>query len=113
MSDMDFLFRKRFVIPGLAGVAAVLLFGSAIAQNRGPKISAPDRNAAVAVNSAWIEANKTGSQSWPTVGLDYSEDRYSRLTQINTDTVKTLGLVWTANLKTTRGVEATPVVVGG
>ena len=46
-------------------------------------------------------------------GLDYAETRFSRLTQINADNVKALGLVWAYDLESTRGVEATPLVVGG
>ena len=46
-------------------------------------------------------------------GLDYAETRFSRLRQITAANVKDLGLVWTYNLESTRGVEATPLVVDG
>ena len=35
------------------------------------------------------------SDSWPTYSGDYTGRRYSALTQINQDTVKSLGLSWT------------------
>ena len=39
--------------------------------------------------------------------------RFSKLNQINADNVKKLGLVWSYPLESSRGVEATPVVVDG
>ena len=50
---------------------------------------------------------------WPTTGLDYAETRFSKLSKLNADTVKNLGLVWSYPLESSRGVEATPVVVDG
>lgn len=65
------------------------------------------------VDSAFIEANTKRSRDWPTVGLDYAETRFSKLNQINTDNVRDLGLVWSYNLESSRGIEATPLVVDG
>ena len=58
-------------------------------------------------------ANTATSKDWPTIGLDYAETRFSKLNQITTDNVKKLGLEWTYPLESSRGVEATPVVVDG
>jgi quinohemoprotein ethanol dehydrogenase len=66
-----------------------------------------------AVDGASITANTATSKDWPTIGLDYAETRFSKLNQINTDNVKNLGLKWTYNLESIRGVEATPLVVDG
>jgi quinohemoprotein ethanol dehydrogenase len=66
-----------------------------------------------AVDGAFIKGNTASSNDWPTVGLDYAETRFSRLQQITSDNVKGLGLVWSYNLESSRGVEATPVVVDG
>jgi len=66
-----------------------------------------------AVDSAMIKANTASSQDWPTIGLDYAETRFSKLNQITSDNVKGLGLVWTYSLDSSRGIEATPVVIGG
>src|SRR4029078_659459 len=73
----------------------------------------PDHIRAVtsACDSASIKANSATSKDWPTVGLDYAETRYSKLNQINTDNVKNLGLMWSYPLDSSRGFEATPVVV--
>ena len=70
--------------------------------------------AAVAkVDGRFIRANAATGRDWPSYGLDYAETRHSRLAKITTDNVKDLGLVWSYDLESTRGVEATPVVVDG
>ncbi|HZF86775.1 MAG TPA: PQQ-dependent dehydrogenase, methanol/ethanol family, partial [Burkholderiaceae bacterium] len=69
--------------------------------------------AAKKVDGNFIRSNAAKTPDWPSVGLDYAETRYSRLNQIDTGNVKQLGLVWSYNLESTRGVEATPLVVDG
>ena len=54
--------------------------------------------------------------NWPTVNNDRSGTRFSPLTQINRDNVKTLSVAWTYNTgdagdKTT--IECTPIVIDG
>ena len=51
--------------------------------------------------------------NWPAYGRNFSEQRYSPLTQINTDTVKRLGVEWVMELPTDRSLTATPLVVDG
>jgi PQQ-dependent dehydrogenase (methanol/ethanol family) len=53
------------------------------------------------------------SANWLTYGRTYSEQRFSPLRQINDSTVRRMGLLWSHELPTTRGVEATPIVVDG
>jgi quinohemoprotein ethanol dehydrogenase len=78
------------------------------------KSTVPDIKAVTsAVDGAFIRSNTLTSKDWPTIGLDYSETRFSKLKQINTENVKNLGLVWSYNLESSRGVEATPIVVDG
>ena len=86
---------------------------AALAQNAAK--GSPEHIKAVtsAVDGASIKANTATSNDWPTIGLDYAETRFSRLNQINTDNVKRLGLAWSYPLESSRGVEATPVVVDG
>ena len=50
---------------------------------------------------------------WPLHGLGYEEQRFSPLDQINEQSVGRLGLAWSRELGTTRGLEATPIVVEG
>jgi quinohemoprotein ethanol dehydrogenase len=65
------------------------------------------------IDGAAIRANARTTADWPSHGLDYAETRFSKLDQINAGNVKNLGLVWSYNLESTRGVEATPLVVDG
>lgn len=51
--------------------------------------------------------------NWLSYGRTYDEQRFSPLTQINTDTVGRLGLAWYADLDTERGQEATPLIADG
>src|SRR5690606_36728373 len=51
--------------------------------------------------------------NWMSTGRDYNEQRFSPLDQINRDTVNQLGLAWYADIDTSRGQEATPIVVDG
>ncbi|GJM12504.1 MAG: alcohol dehydrogenase [Pseudohongiella sp.] len=50
---------------------------------------------------------------WMSYGRTYDEQRYSPLDQINKDSIDQLGLAWHADMTTSRGQEATPVVVDG
>jgi quinohemoprotein ethanol dehydrogenase len=65
------------------------------------------------VDGAMIVANERSTKDWPSYGLDYAETRFSKLRQINDGNVGKLGLVWSYNLESNRGVEATPVVIDG
>ena len=51
--------------------------------------------------------------NWISYGKNYQEDRHSRLMQINKSTIDNLGLVWSIELGTKRGLEATPIVYDG
>ncbi len=60
-----------------------------------------------------IIAADTEPGSWLTHGRTYGEQRFSPLTRISTDTVGRLGLAWTYEMRTNRGMSATPLVVDG
>ncbi len=51
--------------------------------------------------------------NWLSHGRTYDEQRFSPLDRINADNVAGLGLAWYYDLETSRGVEATPLVVDG
>src|SRR5712675_2154268 len=95
------------------GIGLAISCTGALAQNAAK--GSPDHIKAItsAVDSTSIKANTATSNDWPTIGLDYAETRFSKLNQINTDNVTKLGLVWSYSLDSSRGVEATPVVVDG
>jgi quinohemoprotein ethanol dehydrogenase len=50
---------------------------------------------------------------WTTYGRTNDEQRFSPLTQINEQNIGQLGLVWSRELGTTRGLEASPLVSNG
>ena len=95
----------RLLLVATAWVAA----GAALAADPEARI----RSATARVDGSMIRANAATSRDWPSYGLDYAETRFSRLRRITDANVKDLGLVWTYNLESTRGVEATPLVVDG
>ncbi|MGV3593139.1 MAG: PQQ-dependent dehydrogenase, methanol/ethanol family [Gammaproteobacteria bacterium] len=58
-------------------------------------------------------ANGATSSDWLTYGHDYAETRFSTLTQINVDNVDELGVAWTFDTDSFRGLEGTPLVKDG
>jgi quinohemoprotein ethanol dehydrogenase len=58
-------------------------------------------------------ANASQSNEWLTYGHDYAETRFSTLTEINDGNVGELGLAWSFDTDSFRGLEATPLVHDG
>ncbi len=52
-------------------------------------------------------------EQWLTSGRDFGKTHYSPLAQIDRNTVGRLGFAWNYDTGTTRGLEATPIVVDG
>jgi quinohemoprotein ethanol dehydrogenase len=50
---------------------------------------------------------------WVSTGRTWDEQRFSPMDQINAGNVGQLGLAWYADIATTRGMEATPLVIDG
>jgi len=65
------------------------------------------------VDDASLRAADGDSANWMTYGRTYSEQRFSPLKQIDEQSVGKLGLAWSYDLETLRGVEATPLVKDG
>src|ERR1700719_867488 len=65
------------------------------------------------VDDAALRAADGDSANWLTYGRTYSEQRFSPLKQIDEQSVGKLGLAWSYDLETLRGVEATPLVKDG
>lgn len=93
----------------LAILAIAVSTAMADTGSKGVKHNKPASN----VDGAFIVANAATTRNWPSHGLDYSETRFSRLEQINSDNARDLGLVWSYDLESVRGVETTPLVVDG
>ena len=70
---------------------------------------------ALAVTSALFltGAGQAPSVDWAMVGRTFDEQHFSPLTQINDKNVGRLGLAWYADIATERGMEGTPLEIGG
>jgi glucose dehydrogenase len=96
--------RTWKLIPGLAvGAALALVAGSQAAAAAG----AANVNAQRMLDPAATAAN------WMTYGGTYTEQHYSPLTQINKDTLATLGLAWFADYDTNLTQAGTPLEIDG
>ena len=65
------------------------------------------------VTEARLLAAEDDPDNWLSHGRTYAEQRFSPLTDINDGNVGELSLAWAVELDTSRGQEATPVVVDG
>ena len=98
----------------IAGTALALLAACApkTEEQAAAPAAAPAENSFAAVDTARI-SSASANDEWLTYGGTYDEQRHSKLTAINKDTVSRLGVAWTYDLSTNRGVESTPIVVDG
>jgi len=80
---------------------------TAVAETSEPSNTALNKG----VGSAEIMAAE--SSGWRSHGRTYSEQRHSPLNDINLQNVSDLGLHWSYDLGTSRGIEATPIVHDG
>lgn len=51
--------------------------------------------------------------SWLSHGRNYAEDRQSPLTEITPENISQLGLAWSFDTNTSRGLEASPLIIDG
>ena len=113
---------QRLVVTVLLSLLAVLVaqFSAAQEQAADSKPPALEKGSAEHIrkvtgavdDEALIKASEQGDD-WLTYGRSYAEQRHSPLLQINRDTLDDLGLAWTINLGTKRGIQGTPLVVDG
>jgi quinohemoprotein ethanol dehydrogenase len=71
------------------------------------------RAATGAIDDARLVAADSDPGDWLTHGRTYDERRHSPLAQIDEHNVASLGLAWSLDLGTNRGVESTPIAVDG
>ncbi len=107
--------KVTFVFPVLVGLlllACCVLFTPKLnAQKK--SASAPAAKPAIKIDDAALKDADARKGDWITHGRDYAETRFSPLKQINDATVKDLGLAWSFDTNTNRGLEATPIIVDG
>lgn len=70
-------------------------------------------SAAQKIDDAALRKADARAGAWLTHGRTYDEQRFSPLKQINAANIKNLGLAWSFDTQTTRGLEATPLIVDG
>jgi len=68
---------------------------------------------ALVATACRVDEGGMPAAEWPSHGRDAWEQRFSPLDQIDAENVDRLGLAWGVDLETRRGIEATPLVVGG
>tara|TARA_A100001391_G_scaffold78331_1_gene50582 strand:- start:42751 stop:44823 length:2073 start_codon:yes stop_codon:yes gene_type:complete len=67
----------------------------------------------LALALASCDSSQTADAEWSMHGLDEMAQRFADIEQIDTSNVERLGLVFSHDLGTDRGQEATPIMVGG
>ena len=65
------------------------------------------------VDDAKLRSADQDTGNWLMYGRTYDDHRFSPLNQVNEQTVGKLGLAWSREMGTTRGLEATPLVENG
>ncbi len=65
------------------------------------------------VDAARITAANTEPGNWLTYGRTYDEQRHSPLAHITLDNIGQLGLAWSYEIGSRRGIETTPLVIDG
>src|SRR5438445_3624598 len=103
LDDLAMRQKSRRKLAALASVLAIVLLG----------VTGCARSRVTVVDDAALKAADADSANWITYGHTYSEQRFSSLKEVNEQTVSRLGLAWSFDLATLRGLEATPLVQDG
>ena len=93
--------------------SVLLLLLSACGETEPPPAATESPPGPGRVDGARIAAADREPGNWLAHGRTYSEQRFSPLSGIDRASVKKLGLAWAVDTATTRGIEATPIVVDG
>ncbi len=78
-----------------------------------PVVQASDASRAAQVDAQRILNANAEPGNWLSHGRTYDEQRYSPLTDISEKNIDRLGLGWSYDFETHRGLEATPLVIDG
>ena len=101
--------RIQFVSAAILSVG-LLVLGCA---DTPPPAAEPTVTMPAAVDAHRLENANSEPGSWLSYGRTYDEQRFSPLNSVDDQNAAELGLAWSYDLKTQRGVEATPIVVDG
>ena len=107
----------RILVWGLSALLSVVLVGCGRSEAPAPSTesqapAAPEVTTANVTAERLLNAAAEPSQ-WMTYGGTYDEQHYSRLSQINKENVKNLGLVWFADYDSNLQQTGTPLYIDG
>ncbi|MGB7215920.1 MAG: PQQ-dependent dehydrogenase, methanol/ethanol family [Gammaproteobacteria bacterium] len=85
---------------------------TAPASGDGARVSTAEKRYGNVTRERLLNADSEPEQ-WMTHGRDFGKSHYSPLDQINRDNVHRLGFAWEYQMGTSRGLEATPIIVDG
>jgi PQQ-dependent dehydrogenase (methanol/ethanol family) len=91
------------MLPALLLLSSFNLVSSGLASSEAPKT----------LDDVRLQSADQDPANWLMYGRTYDDHRFSPLNQINEQTVAKLGLAWSRELGTTRGLEGTPLVEDG
>jgi quinohemoprotein ethanol dehydrogenase len=114
-----FSLTSKWVLLSGVLVSGILLIGCQPQDETGPVDTDPGSQVeATRPTPGWIDTQRVANadsepENWLMHGRTASEQRFSPLTQINDTNVDQLGLAWYIDLDTSRGQQATPIIVDG
>ena len=76
-------------------------------------VAQTSRPSARKVDATALRNAAANGDEWITYGRDYAETRFSPLKQIDASNVAKLGLAWSYDTESVRGLEATPLISNG
>ncbi|MDH3266880.1 MAG: PQQ-dependent dehydrogenase, methanol/ethanol family, partial [Gammaproteobacteria bacterium] len=99
-------------------IGCMAFFVAACGKSASPGSDEPAARLAQETRTAWVDAERiinadVEPENWLAHGRTFDEQRYSPLDQINVANIGDVGLAWYVDLDTSRGQEATPIVVDG
>lgn len=97
--------KRRAKIIVLALVSFSLIFINTV--------GAQKKNRAARIDDAALRRADERAGEWITHGRNYAETRFSSLSKITAQNVRSLGLAWSFDTETNRGLEATPIITDG
>ncbi len=104
------------MLAGMRLLVALGLLLSCARPGEAPRVDATEehvRRVTQAVDDERLRNAGADPGNWLTHGRTYAETRYSPLDQIHAGNAAELGLLWSYDLATRRGVEATPIAIDG
>ena len=105
--------RSRHIVLAASLVATLVGCGDPPARETSGGDAAVAPSTLPPVDDARLRAAADEPESWLTHGGSYAEQRYSQLDQIHERNVAELGLAWSFDLASERGVESTPLIADG